>query len=695
MKAKALSVFWHLEQQAIYNAKHNQPELQPIYSADFQPGKGGRLATAGGDNKVRLWRLEYRGDEVSGVQYLSTLSRHTQAVNVVRFDHRGHTLASAGDDGTIALWELSDTVLGTTKRHSDFADPDAAEDVESWLVRRQMRIGGSDTDKSDVYDLAWSPDDRFIIAGSMDNVARIFDAKTGNCIRQLAEHSFYVQGVAWDPLNEYLATQSSDRSVHIYTLKAKNDQFALHSERPFTMSRAEVPSRRFSSSSSNSGSPLIPPHNDNKPWSPPVFTTTPTPGTPASHQSSMNPPPPVSVKTHSRKSSFSSTGSAASSSAAGAAHGAGGQSHGAASTAATTSSLTKSDSPSPASMPLPAVRQIDSPGTPLLNLNKGQMSYISESFTSFFRRLTFSPDGSLLFTPSGLFKHQDGRSDEITNTVYIYSRAGLNRPPVAHLPGLKKPSLAVKCSPLLYKLRDDQERAKLRTKHMAIDTSASTEGNAPVPLPESIASSSGDPLPPPPPVKKTPVFKLSYRMVYAVATQDSVIVYDTQHNAPLCIVSNLHYATFTDLAWSRDGNTLLMTSADGFCSVITFAEGELGDVYTGNSPVSTPTATTKTTTADVEEATEPEPKSLTPVVSHVPPVMVGGGSPSSPRVQRALTPSAEIAASPLVERSPSIERATVAVPVKRESTVVDANGQKRRRIAPQLVSSNVNESNNK
>jgi chromatin assembly factor 1 subunit B len=34
-----------------------------------------------------------------------------------------------------------------------------------------------------------------------------------------------------------------------------------------------------------------------------------------------------------------------------------------------------------------------------------------------------------------------------------------------------------------------------------------------------------------------------------VATQDSVLLYDTQQTTPLCVVSNLHLATFTDLAW--------------------------------------------------------------------------------------------------------------------------------------------------
>ena len=33
----------------------------------------------------------------------------------------------------------------------------------------------------------------------------------GSCVHQIQDHSHFVQGVSWDPLNEYLATQSSDR----------------------------------------------------------------------------------------------------------------------------------------------------------------------------------------------------------------------------------------------------------------------------------------------------------------------------------------------------------------------------------------------------------------------------------------------------------------------------------------------------
>jgi len=67
----------------------------------------------------------------------------------------------------------------------------------------------------------WSPTGEYIIAGRTDNTARVFAAVDGKCVYEIAEHSHYVQGVAWDPLNEYIATQSSDRSMHVYHISSK------------------------------------------------------------------------------------------------------------------------------------------------------------------------------------------------------------------------------------------------------------------------------------------------------------------------------------------------------------------------------------------------------------------------------------------------------------------------------------------
>jgi hypothetical protein len=47
------------------------------------------------------------------------------------------------------------------------------------------------------------------------------------CVREIAEHSHYVQGVAWDPMNEYIATQSSDRCVRFMVAAAADRGLAL------------------------------------------------------------------------------------------------------------------------------------------------------------------------------------------------------------------------------------------------------------------------------------------------------------------------------------------------------------------------------------------------------------------------------------------------------------------------------------
>lgn len=76
-----------------------------------------------------------------------------------------------------------------------------------------------------------------------------------------------------------------------------------------------------------------------------------------------------------------------------------------------------------------------------------------------------------------------------------------------------------------------------------------------------------------------PVIDLPYRMIFAVATKSSVCLYDTQQPTPIGIISNIHYTRLTDLAWSQDGRILIVSSTDGFCTLITFAADELGVEY--------------------------------------------------------------------------------------------------------------------
>ncbi|KAG2006974.1 chromatin assembly complex protein, variant 3 [Coprinopsis cinerea AmutBmut pab1-1] len=665
------------------------------------------------------------------VEYLATLSRHSAAVNVVRWSPNGEYIASAGDDGMIIIWAPSSTPQATTYG-SDLSAEDLQHEKEYWKPRTSFRCT-----TMQVYDLAWSPTGEYVIAGSTDNTARVFAAADGKCVCEIAEHSHFVQGVAWDPLNEYIATQSSDRSMHIYRISTKNGTFEAHAVGKNTrMPRrhSRTPSvtgrpRLFNPSTTTTSNTSQPPESDNEsaimddshdggaaPLTPAMSVAS-TPST----TTTMFPPPPIEPS--SRRSSFSGSNAPNSPSTF--------------STASATphSHARYGRSPSPMP-PLPAIRSLPPNSWASVKL------YGDESFTNFFRRLTFSPDGGLLMTPAGQFEDPSvvlpgsgrqfvkddsggtpvrgrrgrpasvsagdvlpgsgtvtnnpcsssssstaipGTSSGSSSSVFIYSRANFARPPIAQLPGHKKASVAVRFSPVLYELRSGVEgevggeQPKTATAalekgmevsmnvdivgpvHLPPGSSSSTSGSAlhssesaptpatsslltpqrtpqtlPVsldaPAPKLAVATSGagagagvkaspalspmDLRPPTPAASKpsTPIpssgyesgsqsqtqtpshphshshsqahagstsptkpttgsiFALPYRMLYAVVTMDTIAVYDTQQAGPVALLTKLHYDEFTDVSWSPDGQTLMLSSRDGYCTIIIFDE---------------------------------------------------------------------------------------------------------------------------
>ena len=101
---------------------------------------------------------------------------------------------------------------------------------------------------------------------------------------------------------------------------------------------------------------------------------------------------------------------------------------------------------------------------------------------------------------------------------------------------------------MLYKLPDSVPKENKSEESIATDTPESPEG-------------------------------LPYRSVFAVLTLDSVLIYDTHHLRPLCIARGLHYAGLTDCTWSADGRNLIVSSTDGYVSILSFDENDLGEVY--------------------------------------------------------------------------------------------------------------------
>lgn len=126
------------------------------------------------------------------------------------------------------------------------------------------------------------------------------------------------------------------------------------------------------------------------------------------------------------------------------------------------------------------------------------------------------------------------KPSKLLNTTYIFTR--YSKQPAVVIPSADHFTVAVRCCPTIFKLRSHNE-------------------NCP------------------------PIIDLPYRMIFAIASKSSIYLYDTQQRLPFGSISNIHYSRLTDITWSSDGKVLIVSSFDGFCTLISFEDGELGEVY--------------------------------------------------------------------------------------------------------------------
>ncbi|QRV84789.1 WD repeat-containing protein [Ceratobasidium sp. AG-Ba] len=737
VRVRTLEIRWH------HSAEKNYSE--PIYACDFQPlpvnqlkklvapriqqgkdkdanagpgyGQSYRLVTGGGDNNIRVTSRAAGATtppQPSRVEYLATLTKHTAAVNVVRFSPNGELIASAGDDGMLAIWSPTDRPV---HNFGDSAEEQQYE-KEHWRARVVVRAT-----TREVYDLAWSPNGEYIVTGRRQHCTgpqldRRHRRPGNHRTRTLRPRRGLgpAQRVSGDPELGSVRPRARDLDQTWRVRDARGGQkradesspdaesiITSASERPSEVDR-EPPASLVISTPSNSG------HQRRASSTAPTTSTQLTaPLTPATSIAStpVHTSAPMFPPSSSRRSSFSSAAPSPPHSSM--------------------SRYGRSPSPMP---PLPAIR------TPLpTSTNTAAWAtklYGDENFTNFFRRLTFSPDGALMLTPAGQFEDHTlmtvpsadragtpapssrassrapddppvrpkrerpltGAEATVQSSVYIYNRAGLSsgQHPIAHLPGYKRASVAVKFCPLLFELRPnvvgasggsgEMKRVALevgKEQVVHVDLGASvTPNTTPAPQPPSPAPSNvsmSGPIPTPstpvtqpeqPPASKPTgsVFALPYRMLFAVATQDTVMIYDTQQAGPICMFSNLHYSSFTDMAWAPDGQSLMLASSDGYCSLVVF-----DDVL--------PLYHTQQHNLQLHSIAASHSHKHSHSMSNQTPVRPS----ASPAISTAPLPMPRSSSAGVLKRSAD------AVPTTNDNHDAGRTGQKKRRIAPTTISS--------
>ena len=83
---------------------------------------------------LKLWQLESKESEKNvEVKFIANLKRHIKSVNVVRWNHDGTILASAGDEAVVYLWNENDI------KNQKTLDGDEYENIENWYAFKTFR----------------------------------------------------------------------------------------------------------------------------------------------------------------------------------------------------------------------------------------------------------------------------------------------------------------------------------------------------------------------------------------------------------------------------------------------------------------------------------------------------------------------------------------------------------------------------
>jgi WD40 repeat protein len=166
-----------------------------VTSVAFSPD-GQLILTGCRDGTVRLWEVA-NGKEVRRFAVKSSGNAVPPGIDSVAFSPDGRSVLIGSDDNT--AW-LGDVATGKEIRRFQVGSPTRAYPFVISMV----------------FSAVFSPDGRYMLTGSWDRTARLWDTTSGKEIQRFVGHSKEVVSVAFSPDGRFVLTGSWDRTARLW-----------------------------------------------------------------------------------------------------------------------------------------------------------------------------------------------------------------------------------------------------------------------------------------------------------------------------------------------------------------------------------------------------------------------------------------------------------------------------------------------
>ncbi|EWZ28531.1 hypothetical protein FOZG_17744 [Fusarium oxysporum Fo47] len=222
---KWLSLWPHVEENWDACLSTLEGHSDDVYSVVFSHDSK-VVASASGDNTVRLWSVE------TG-KCKHVLEGHGSSVLSVVFSHDSKAVASGSGDNTVRLWSVEtgeckhvlkghgDSVFSVVFSHDSKIVASASFDytVRLWSVETG-KCEHVLEDHGDVVDsVVFSHDSKVVASASRDNTVRLWSVETGECKHVLKGHGSLVVSVVFSHDSKVVASASLERTIRLWSVE--------------------------------------------------------------------------------------------------------------------------------------------------------------------------------------------------------------------------------------------------------------------------------------------------------------------------------------------------------------------------------------------------------------------------------------------------------------------------------------------